>query len=109
LSDLRGRTPVRAPRWSGVDDPRRARRAGSPRRAARARARTGRRRGAAGGRHRPARLLVRAPGGNFLWDCLGFIDDKSVAAIRAMGGVAGIAMSHPHFYGVMVEWSQAFG
>ncbi|HEY6204436.1 MAG TPA: hydrolase [Candidatus Limnocylindria bacterium] len=54
-------------------------------------------------------LLVRTPGGNFLWDCFGFIDDASVAAIKAMGGIAGIAMSHPHFYGVMVEWSQAFG
>jgi glyoxylase-like metal-dependent hydrolase (beta-lactamase superfamily II) len=54
-------------------------------------------------------LLVRADGGNFLWDCFGFIDAKSVAAIRAMGGIAGIAFSHPHFYGVMVEWSRAFG
>ena len=34
---------------------------------------------------------------------------KSVESIKAMGGVAGIAFSHPHFYGVMVEWSQAFG
>jgi glyoxylase-like metal-dependent hydrolase (beta-lactamase superfamily II) len=54
-------------------------------------------------------LLVRADGGNFLWDCFGFIDAKSVAAIRGMGGIAGIAFSHPHFYGVMVEWSRAFG
>ena len=54
-------------------------------------------------------LLVCTPRGNFLWDCFGFIDDASVAAIRAIGGIAGIAMSHPHFYGVMVEWSQAFG
>jgi len=54
-------------------------------------------------------LLVRADGGNFLWDCFGFIDDASVAVIKAIGGIAGIAMSHPHFYGVMVEWSQAFG
>jgi glyoxylase-like metal-dependent hydrolase (beta-lactamase superfamily II) len=54
-------------------------------------------------------LLVRTTSGNFLWDCFGYIDDKSVAAIRAMGGVAGMAFSHPHFYGVMVEWSRAFG
>jgi glyoxylase-like metal-dependent hydrolase (beta-lactamase superfamily II) len=54
-------------------------------------------------------LLVRTPGGNFLWDCFGFIDARGIAAIRAMGGIAGIAMSHPHFYGVMVDWSQAFG
>jgi hypothetical protein len=52
-------------------------------------------------------LLVRTPDGNFLWDCIGFIDDEAVEAIRSWGGIAGIAMSHPHFYGVMVEWSHA--
>jgi hypothetical protein len=54
-------------------------------------------------------LLVRTPRGNFLWDCIGFIDDAGIAAVRARGGIAGIATSHPHFYGVMVEWSLAFG
>ena len=54
-------------------------------------------------------LLVRTPAGNFLWDCFGYIDEESVESIRAMGGIAGVAFSHPHFYGVMVEWSQAFG
>ena len=54
-------------------------------------------------------LLVRTAVGNVLWDCIGYIDGGSVEAIRALGGIAGIAMSHPHFYGVMVEWSRAFG
>lgn len=54
-------------------------------------------------------LLVRTPEGNFLWDCVGFIDRAGVEAIRALGGISGIAMSHPHFYGTMVEWSDAFG
>lgn len=54
-------------------------------------------------------LLVRTTAGNFLWDCLGYIDRASVEAVRALGGLAGITFSHPHFYGVMVEWSQAFG
>jgi glyoxylase-like metal-dependent hydrolase (beta-lactamase superfamily II) len=54
-------------------------------------------------------LLVRTPSGNVLWDCVGYVDDASVAAIRARGGISGIAFSHPHFYGAMVEWSQAFG
>lgn len=53
-------------------------------------------------------LLVQTPGGNVLWDCLGFIDDDGIAAVRARGGIHGIAMSHPHFYGVCVEWSHAF-
>ena len=54
-------------------------------------------------------LLVRTPSGNFLWDCVGYIDEQVVAAIGARGGISGIAMSHPHFYGAMVEWSRAFG
>jgi hypothetical protein len=53
-------------------------------------------------------LLVETPGGNFLWDCFGVIDEHAVAAVRDRGGLRGIAMSHPHFYGVCVEWSQAF-
>jgi glyoxylase-like metal-dependent hydrolase (beta-lactamase superfamily II) len=53
-------------------------------------------------------LLVQTPSGNFLWDCVGYIDDQTIAAIRARGGISGIAMSHPHFYGAMVEWSRAF-
>jgi hypothetical protein len=53
-------------------------------------------------------LLVQTPEGNFLWDCFGFIDDAGIAAVRARGGLHGIAMSHPHFYGVNVEWSRAF-
>ena len=54
-------------------------------------------------------LVVRTPDGNFLWDCIGFIDDEAVDAIRGWGGIVGLAMSHPHFYGAMVEWSRAFG
>jgi glyoxylase-like metal-dependent hydrolase (beta-lactamase superfamily II) len=53
-------------------------------------------------------LLVQTRGGNLLWDCLGFIDDAGIAAVRERGGLHGIAMSHPHFYGVCVEWSRAF-
>ena len=29
--------------------------------------------------------------------------------LQALGGVAGIAISHPHFYSSMVEWSRALG
>jgi hypothetical protein len=53
-------------------------------------------------------LLVQAPGGNILWDCISLIDDPTVAAVRALGGVAAIAISHPHYYSAMVEWSRAF-
>lgn len=54
-------------------------------------------------------LLVQTPSGNILWDCLGFIDAKGVSAVDERGGLEGIAFSHPHFYGVCIEWSHAFG
>jgi glyoxylase-like metal-dependent hydrolase (beta-lactamase superfamily II) len=53
--------------------------------------------------------LVQTPGGNLLWDCVPFVDDATVEAINALGGVRAIAISHPHFHTVMVEWSRAFG
>ena len=54
-------------------------------------------------------LLVRGASGNVLWDCVSLIDDATIAAVRAQGGIARIAISHPHFYAAMVEWSRAFG
>ena len=54
-------------------------------------------------------LLVRTPHGNFLWDCISLIDDATVEIIRALGGLRGIAISHPHYYTTMLEWSRAFG
>lgn len=53
-------------------------------------------------------LLIRSPHGNVLWDCIGYLDDALVAEIQKMGGISAIAISHPHFYGVMVEWARAF-
>ena len=54
-------------------------------------------------------LLVETPEGNVLWDCLSLIDDETIAAIEARGGIACLAMSHPHMFGSMVDWSRAFG
>jgi hypothetical protein len=53
-------------------------------------------------------LLVHAPGGNVLWDCVSLLDDESVTAVRTLGGIRAIAISHPHYYSAMVEWSRAF-
>ena len=53
-------------------------------------------------------LLVRTPAGNVLWDMITYIDDKLIAAVNALGGVNAIAISHPHFYGSMIEWAHAF-
>ncbi len=53
-------------------------------------------------------LLVRTPAGNVLWDCISYLDAETVAELRRLGGVQAIALSHPHFYGNMVDWSEAF-
>ena len=54
-------------------------------------------------------LHVRTPDGNVLWDCITLVDDRSVAAVQALGGVTAIAISHPHYYSSMIEWSRALG
>src|ERR1700686_2593573 len=54
-------------------------------------------------------LLVRPKGGNVLWDCISMLDAATVTLINALGGIKAIAISHPHFYTSMVEWSRAFG
>jgi glyoxylase-like metal-dependent hydrolase (beta-lactamase superfamily II) len=54
-------------------------------------------------------FVIQTEAGNVIWDCLGYFDDRTRATVRDLGGVAAIACSHPHFYGSMVEWSDAFG
>ncbi|MCC2099311.1 MAG: MBL fold metallo-hydrolase [Hyphomicrobiales bacterium] len=54
-------------------------------------------------------LILNTPAGNILWDCISLLDEATVDIIRAMGGLAAIAISHPHYYTTMAEWSGAFG
>jgi hypothetical protein len=42
-------------------------------------------------------LLVTTPDGNFLWDCITFLDDATIERVHEAGGLCGI------------EWSHAFG
>ena len=53
-------------------------------------------------------LLVQSVHGNVLWDCISFVDDETVAAIEALGGIDKIAISHPHFYASAVSWAERF-
>jgi len=53
-------------------------------------------------------LLITRPEGNLLWDCVPLIDDGLVQLIRGIGGISAIAISHPHYYTSMVEWSRVF-
>ncbi|GAB4458977.1 MAG: MBL fold metallo-hydrolase [Anaerolineae bacterium] len=55
-------------------------------------------------------LLVQTPRGNILWDCVPYLEeDVTVPVIERLGGIDAIAISHPHFYTGMAEWSRAFG
>jgi glyoxylase-like metal-dependent hydrolase (beta-lactamase superfamily II) len=53
--------------------------------------------------------LLRTPAGNILWDCITLIDTATIDLIKSLGGIKGIAISHPHYYSCMVEWAHAFG
>lgn len=52
-------------------------------------------------------LVIERPTGGVMWDCTPLVTEAAVAAIRAKGGIRAIAISHPHFYASMVEWSRA--
>jgi hypothetical protein len=54
-------------------------------------------------------FLLQSPAGNILWDCIALIDDATVELVRALGGLSAIAISHPHYYTRMQDWSRAFG
>ncbi|MFI7482310.1 MBL fold metallo-hydrolase [Kocuria sp. M1R5S2] len=54
-------------------------------------------------------LLVRTPEGNLLWDPTGYLDRSAVERVRDLGGADCIVASHPHMYGVQIEWSRALG
>ena len=53
--------------------------------------------------------LIATPAGNLLWNCTSLIDDETVAAVEARGGLAAIAVSHPHFFTGVAAWSRSFG
>ncbi len=54
-------------------------------------------------------FLLQTPNGNLLWDCVTLLDDATTSALQKLGGVDAIAISHPHYYASMVDWSEMFG
>jgi hypothetical protein len=54
-------------------------------------------------------FVIRTAKGNLLWDCVPHLDEATVKAVKDLGGLAAIAVSHPHYYTTMVERSHAFG
>ncbi len=53
-------------------------------------------------------LLLQTAEGNVLWDCLTLLDRATIEAVRALGGVSAIAISHPHYYSGNRLWAEAF-
>lgn len=53
--------------------------------------------------------LLRTSAGSLLWDPIGFVDDEMATRVRELGPVVAICASHPHMFGVQVEWSRALG
>ena len=54
-------------------------------------------------------LFIAQAGGGVLWDCTPLAGEAGVQAVAAQGGLRAIAISHPHFYSTMVDWSHRFG
>lgn len=53
-------------------------------------------------------IFIQTEQGNILWDCISLIDETTVELLNHLGGVDAIAISHPHYYSTMAEWSNAF-
>jgi hypothetical protein len=54
-------------------------------------------------------LLVETPEGNLIWDMVPLCTEAAVAEVERRGGARAIAISHPHYYSGMLEWSRALG
>ncbi len=53
-------------------------------------------------------LLLQTPHGNVLWDCISLLDAPTFQMIEGLGGLAAIAISHPHYYSTIASWAEAF-
>jgi hypothetical protein len=54
-------------------------------------------------------LLLREADGCVMWDCIPFATAEAIDHVRSLGGLKVIAVSHPHYYGAVADWSEAFG
>ncbi|CAF0985686.1 unnamed protein product [Adineta steineri] len=54
-------------------------------------------------------FLVQTSHGNILWDCISYLDQNTIDFINGLGGLTAIAISHPHFFTTMIDWSHTFG
>ncbi|RYF95906.1 MAG: MBL fold metallo-hydrolase [Chitinophagaceae bacterium] len=53
-------------------------------------------------------FFIKSNGGNILWDCIPLLDPGLISFIKEHGGLAAIAISHPHYYSNMHQWAEQF-
>ncbi|EOP23456.1 MULTISPECIES: MBL fold metallo-hydrolase [Bacillus] len=53
-------------------------------------------------------FLIQSKTLNVLWDCISYLDDKTIQRIYDLGGIQAIALSHPHYYSTQVKWAETF-
>jgi hypothetical protein len=53
-------------------------------------------------------FLIQTGEGNLMWDCVSLLDLDTIAKINELGGIQAMAVSHPHYYGTMADWSGTF-
>ena len=54
-------------------------------------------------------LLVPGADDCVMWDCIPLATPEAIEHVRSLGGLKAIAVSHPHYYGAVADWSEAFG
>jgi len=54
-------------------------------------------------------LLIPDGDGCVMWDCVPLVTAEAVDYVKSLGGLRAIAVSHPHYYGAIADWSAAFG
>lgn len=54
-------------------------------------------------------LLLCERDGCVMWDCVPLATSEAVQYVKSLGGLKAIAVSHPHYYGAVADWSEAFG
>ena len=54
-------------------------------------------------------LLIPGGDGCVMWDCVPLVTAEAVDYVKSVGGLRAIAVSHPHYYGAIADWSEAFG
>ncbi|MDJ1476299.1 hypothetical protein QBX67_13510 [Bacillus sp. LS15-K4] len=53
-------------------------------------------------------FLIQSKTLHVMWDCISYLDDKTIKSIYDLGGIQAIALSHPHYYSTQVKWAEIF-